>query len=77
MRKMRADRFTYFLNATYPSVKEYEISAFEADQRSVRTGTDTPYFTPPLTPKSAVYTMWIGAYQLPSRITAISASWPT
>ena len=55
-------RYTPFLNGTFPSVREYEIPAFQADMSTVRIGTNTPYFTPPLTPKDTVYTMWLGMH---------------
>lgn len=44
----------------YPPVLEYEIPAFEADLSADANGTDTPYFDPPLTADSAVYSIWIG-----------------
>ena len=54
-------RLPPFLNGTFPTVREYEIPALAADMGTVRNGTNTPYFTPPLTAKDAVYTLWIGA----------------
>ena len=53
-------RFFSSLNADFPSVVDYEIPAFLADETAVRNGTSEAYFMPGLTPSDAVYTMWIG-----------------
>lgn len=48
------------INADFPSILEYELPAFLADKHSERNGTTEPYFTPQLTARDAVYSMWIG-----------------
>jgi phospholipase/lecithinase/hemolysin len=45
-------------------VLEYELPAFQADLPSTRNGTNTPYFSPPLSATSAAYALWIGTNDL-------------
>ncbi|KAK5551209.1 hypothetical protein LTR46_010795 [Exophiala xenobiotica] len=59
-------RWLSSINANFPSVLEYEISAFEADMISQRVNA-TPaeaYFSPSLSASSAVYALWIGTNDL-------------
>ncbi|KAL9111995.1 MAG: hypothetical protein Q9227_003615 [Pyrenula ochraceoflavens] len=48
----------------FPAVQQYEIPAFLADMGTVRSGTNIPYFTPPLSADNAVYSLWIGTNDL-------------
>ncbi|EXJ80732.1 hypothetical protein A1O3_07016 [Capronia epimyces CBS 606.96] len=49
---------------TFPSVLEYAIPAFEADQATTRINTSEAYFQPALTPSDSVFVMWIGTNDL-------------
>ena len=69
-RILRSSHFTDSLstfkaiNADFPSVLEYEVPAFIADQSASRINTTEPYFEPALSASSAVYSIWIGTNDL-------------
>ena len=48
----------------YPTLLEYEVPAFAADQTANRINTTEPYFQPPITPSNAVAAVWIGTNDL-------------
>ena len=48
------------INAPFPDLDLYEVSAFAADKGAKNTVTGKPYFTPALTPGDAVYAVWDG-----------------
>ena len=53
-------RYFSAINADFPSVVDYEVPAFLADEGTVRNGTSEAYFTPSRTADNTVYAMWIG-----------------
>ena len=57
-------RFLPPLGKDFPSVLQDEIPLFKADIKSMRNGTNMPYFQPALTAKNAVYAIWIGTNDL-------------
>lgn len=57
-------RYFAAIDAPFPAVAEYELPAYINDTTAVRTNTSEPYFTPPLSPSTAVYALWIGTNDL-------------
>ena len=52
------------INASFPSVREYEVPAFITDKGAINNDTGQPTFTPPLNESNTVYTLWIGTNDL-------------